>query len=87
MRRSIDYIFIFLIGYQVYFLTFMLFTPASNQMISLGVSFIGVLLSVIVWMNKGSLYSKKHVNMATTTGILSASSIIIYILDSFHLLI
>ncbi|WP_110937274.1 hypothetical protein [Salipaludibacillus neizhouensis] len=78
MSKYFDYLFIFLIGYQSYFIYFLFSSPAPNQLISLLIALIGITLWFFVW-NNIHRQTQKHVTMAIVTGILSFSSFIIYI--------
>lgn len=79
MTRLLDYVFIFLIGYQTYFLYYLFSSPAPNQIASLVMAVCGIILWFLV-LSRIQKHSYKHVTMAITTGILSISSLIIYFL-------
>ncbi|SER99811.1 hypothetical protein [Salipaludibacillus aurantiacus] len=78
MKQAFDYIFIFLIGYQAYFLISLLTVSGANQELSLAVSLLALLLCLFVWLQRNTRFSPTHVTMAVTTGVLSLSSIAVY---------
>lgn len=82
MKRTFDYIFIFLIGYQSYFLLSLLFGNPASQWVSVAVSLIGIALFVLVWLNKEPRFSRAQISMALTTGIMSFSSVALYALNN-----
>ncbi|MCR6105591.1 hypothetical protein HXA34_04730 [Salipaludibacillus agaradhaerens] len=85
MKRSYDYLFIFLIGYQAYFVLSLLFDTPSNEWGSLIISFFGISLFALVWWKKGSYFSEAQQTMAFTTCIISISAVIVYAVLHFSL--
>ncbi|MCR6109679.1 hypothetical protein HXA35_04920 [Bacillus sp. A301a_S52] len=85
MKRSYDYLFIFLIGYQTYFILSLLFDSPSNEWGSLIMSFLGVGLFPFVWWKKGSYFSDTQQTMALTTCVISMSAVIVYAVLHFPL--
>ncbi|UTR13710.1 hypothetical protein MM221_13920 [Salipaludibacillus sp. LMS25] len=83
MKQAYDYLFIFLIGYQAYFVISLLFDTPANEWASLAVSFIGVGLFAIVWWKRDSHFSEAQQAMALTTCLMSMSAVIIYVVQHF----
>ncbi|MDG5785952.1 hypothetical protein QA612_00510 [Evansella sp. AB-P1] len=82
LNNIFAYIFLFLIGYQVYFIYYLFSYSITTPSLSLAVSVLGIFLAITVIYRKHNY--KKHIQtMAVSVNILSVSAIMTYLFIIF----
>ena len=82
MIKFLEYILLFLIGYQAYFLIYVFAVPTPDTPIYITSSLIGILLFINIYFKREIVYTYKHVTMAATAGGLSFTNLILLFFTS-----